>query len=81
MAIYEQPAQLLQHLIRVNTTNPPGNEAEGFIWGRGALDMKGGVAMMLSAFLRAKAESRADACRVASCNRRRGGVRGYYIRD
>jgi acetylornithine deacetylase/succinyl-diaminopimelate desuccinylase-like protein len=29
---------------------------DGFLWGRGALDMKGGVAMMLSAFLRAKAE-------------------------
>ena len=123
-AIYERPAELLQQLIRFNTTNPPGNEAEcisyikelldaagidstilartperpnlvarlpgagnapplllhghvdvvttenqkwqqppfegkmagGFIWGRGALDMKGGVAMMLSAVLRAKAE-------------------------
>jgi acetylornithine deacetylase/succinyl-diaminopimelate desuccinylase-like protein len=29
---------------------------DGFIWGRGALDMKGGVAMMLAAFLRTKAE-------------------------
>ena len=26
-AIYQQPARLLQHLIRFNTTNPPGNEA------------------------------------------------------
>lgn len=125
MAIYEHPAQLLQNLIRFNTTNPPGHElaciqyiqsvleevgiaatvlakdpqrpnlvarikgrgeaaplllqghvdvvttahqdwhyppfegveAEGFIWGRGALDMKGGVAMMLSAFARARAEN------------------------
>jgi acetylornithine deacetylase/succinyl-diaminopimelate desuccinylase-like protein len=124
MPIYEQPAQLLQRLIRFNTTNPPGNEAdcvryiqsvleeagissalvardeqrpnlvarlkgrgdaaplllqghmdvvttahqewkyppfegleaEGYIWGRGALDMKGGVAMMLAAFARAGAE-------------------------
>lgn len=124
MAIYEQPAQLLQRLLRFDTTNPPGNEAaclhfiqetlatagieamlvakderrpnlvarlrgqgnaaplllqghvdvvttmhqdwqyppfdaveaEGYIWGRGALDMKGGVAMMLAAFLRAQAE-------------------------
>lgn len=114
------PAELLRQLIRFDTTNPPGNEAEcvrwikalcdavgaptrvlakdpsrpnllarlpgrgvappillqghvdvvttegqswrhdpfgadlidGEIWGRGALDMKGGVAMMLSAFLR-----------------------------
>jgi acetylornithine deacetylase/succinyl-diaminopimelate desuccinylase-like protein len=122
--IYERPVELLQRLIRFDTTNPPGNEAEcvgyidglltqagfettllaldphrpnliarlkgeghapplllqghvdvvttanqewthppfegklvdGCIWGRGALDMKGGVAMMLAAFLRAKAE-------------------------
>lgn len=33
-----------------------GKLLDGFVWGRGALDMKGGVAMMLSAFLRAKAE-------------------------
>jgi acetylornithine deacetylase/succinyl-diaminopimelate desuccinylase-like protein len=124
-SIYQRPAELLQRLIRFDTTNPPGNEAEciafinelltgcgikttilartperpnliarlssqgkapplllyghvdvvttenqkwqhppfegkaadGFIWGRGALDMKGGVAMMLAAFLRAKKES------------------------
>jgi acetylornithine deacetylase/succinyl-diaminopimelate desuccinylase-like protein len=123
-AVYKQPAELLRRLIRFDTTNPPGNEAEcisfihgllieagikptilgaspkrpnliarlpgqgrasplllyghvdvvttedqdwqhspfegevidGFVWGRGALDMKGGVAMMLAAFLRAKAE-------------------------
>jgi acetylornithine deacetylase/succinyl-diaminopimelate desuccinylase-like protein len=123
-AIYRNPVQLLQNLIRFDTTNPPGNEAEcvgyadqllvaagfqtvllgrqpnrpnlitrltgrgdapplllyghvdvvttanqkwtyppfegtvadGYIWGRGALDMKGGVAMMLAALLRAKAE-------------------------
>src|SRR5215212_5350130 len=121
---YERPDELLQRLIRFNTTNPPGNEREcvewidgvlrdsgyettmlakdperpnllarlkgrdevpslllqghvdvvpvegqnwqhppfdgknvdGWVWGRGALDMKGGVAMMLAAFLRAKAE-------------------------
>lgn len=125
MSTYEHPAQLLQRLIRFNTTNPPGNEVEciryiqsvleevgisstlvardeqrpnliarlpgrgdaaplllqghvdvvttahqdwqyppfdaveanGYIWGRGALDMKGGVAMMLAAFARAKAEN------------------------
>jgi acetylornithine deacetylase/succinyl-diaminopimelate desuccinylase-like protein len=122
--IYERPVELLQNLIRIDTTNPPGNEAQcinyinelleesgfdttffardtnrpnliarlkgqgkaapfmlyghvdvvspakqawtyppfeakiadGFIWGRGALDMKGGIAMMLAAILRAKAE-------------------------
>ncbi len=120
--LYQRPAELLQKLIRFDTSNPPGNEAEcitfinkllidagfetalfakdpnrpnliarlqgrgsapplllyghvdvvttmnqkweyppfearivdGYIWGRGALDMKGGVAMMLAAFLQAK---------------------------
>lgn len=39
-------------------THPPfeGRVVDGYVWGRGALDMKGGVAMMLAAFLRAKAE-------------------------
>jgi acetylornithine deacetylase/succinyl-diaminopimelate desuccinylase-like protein len=39
-------------------THPPfaGEIAEGFAWGRGALDMKGGVAMMVSAVLRAARE-------------------------
>ena len=122
--IYQRPTEILQNLIRFDTTNPPGNEAEclvyinslltnagfettilartpnrtnlitrlkgqgnappfmlyghvdvvttagqvwthppfeaklvdGCVWGRGALDMKGAIAMMLSAFLRAKAE-------------------------
>jgi acetylornithine deacetylase/succinyl-diaminopimelate desuccinylase-like protein len=123
-AYFVTPVELLQQLIRFDTTNPPGNEAEcvgfvrglledagcetesyakeperpnlvtrlsgtgsapplllyghvdvvttvaqpwsrepfggelvdGYVWGRGALDMKGGVAMLVSAFLRAKAE-------------------------
>jgi acetylornithine deacetylase/succinyl-diaminopimelate desuccinylase-like protein len=33
-----------------------GEIADGHVWGRGALDMKGGVAMLLSAFLRVKVE-------------------------
>ena len=39
-------------------THPPfeGLVVEGEIWGRGALDMKAGVAMLVSAFLRTKRE-------------------------
>lgn len=37
---------------------PPfeGKLIDGYVWGRGALDMKGGVAMLVAAFLRANAE-------------------------
>ena len=124
LSIYTRPVEILQRLIRFNTTNPPGNEEacvayirglltdagiestvltmaegrpnliarldgagkapplllyghvdvvttehqqwdqspfegkllDGFVWGRGALDMKGGIAMLVSAFLRARAE-------------------------
>jgi acetylornithine deacetylase/succinyl-diaminopimelate desuccinylase-like protein len=120
IALEDRPAEILQRLIRFDTSNPPGNEREcidwlrglledrgcdvrilardparpnliarlpgrgvcgplllqghvdvvaargdwrhgpfagelhdGYVWGRGALDMKGGVAMMLAAFMRA----------------------------
>jgi acetylornithine deacetylase/succinyl-diaminopimelate desuccinylase-like protein len=119
-AIQDRPVELLQQLLRFDTSNPPGGEREcidwirglleeldcevrlvahdperpnliarlagrgdcaplllqghvdvvaargqwqhapfagelhdGYVWGRGALDMKGGVAMMLAAFMRA----------------------------
>ncbi len=41
-----------------NWTHPPfeGKVLDGWVWGRGALDMKSGIAMMLSAMLKAKAE-------------------------
>jgi acetylornithine deacetylase/succinyl-diaminopimelate desuccinylase-like protein len=133
--IYRRPAELLQNLIRFDTTNPPGNEiecvqyvrdllagigvesrlyaripsrpnlvariegrgdapplllqghvdvvttehqewsvppfegreADGQIWGRGALDMKGGVAMMLAAFMRARVEGLRPAGDVILC--------------
>ncbi|MFL5950506.1 MAG: M20/M25/M40 family metallo-hydrolase [Gaiellaceae bacterium] len=60
----ERPPLLLQGHVDVVTTKeqdwtrPPfgGDLVDGFVWGRGALDMKGGVAMMVSAFLRAAGE-------------------------
>jgi acetylornithine deacetylase/succinyl-diaminopimelate desuccinylase-like protein len=122
--LYQRPVELLQNLIRFDTTNPPGNEAaciayidgvltaarfetqimghsqertnlvtrlagrgeappllmyghvdvvttanqawthppfegkvvDGYVWGRGALDMKGEVTMMMAALMRASAE-------------------------
>lgn len=57
------PLLMYGHVDVVTTENqqwdhPPfeGKLVDGFIWGRGALDMKGGVAMMVAAFLRAHAE-------------------------
>ena len=57
----EAPPLLLYGHVDVVTTagqqwsHPPfaGELVDGWVWGRGALDMKGGVAMLLDAFLRA----------------------------
>jgi acetylornithine deacetylase/succinyl-diaminopimelate desuccinylase-like protein len=61
----DAPPLLLQGHVDVVTTagqdwsHPPfaGVIHDGFVWGRGALDMKAGVAMLVNAFLRAKRES------------------------
>jgi acetylornithine deacetylase/succinyl-diaminopimelate desuccinylase-like protein len=57
------PLLLYGHVDVVTTAgqvwqHPPfeGRLVDGFVWGRGALDMKGGVAMLLAAFLHARAE-------------------------
>jgi len=44
-------------------TRPPfaGEVGDGCVWGRGALDMKGGVAMLVAAFLRLRAAGAAPA--------------------
>jgi acetylornithine deacetylase/succinyl-diaminopimelate desuccinylase-like protein len=58
------PLLLYGHVDVVTTekqewTHPPfeAKLVDGWIWGRGALDMKGGVAMMLAAFLRASEDA------------------------
>ena len=60
----QAPPLLLYGHVDVVTTadqkwiHPPfeGGTIDGFVWGRSALDMKGGVAMLLAAFLKASAE-------------------------
>ncbi len=59
-------------------TYPPfeGRVADGCVWGRGALDMKGGIAMMLAALLRAKAEGfvpAGDVVLAVLCDEETGG--------
>lgn len=58
------PLLMYGHLDVVTTagqtwTHPPfeGKMTNGYIWGRGTLDMKGAVAMMIAALMRAKAEN------------------------
>ena len=57
------PLMLYGHVDVVTTAgqdwqHPPfeGRLVDGYVWGRGALDMKSGIVMMLSAFVRAKSE-------------------------
>ena len=85
----ERPPIVLQGHVDVVTTagqrwsRPPfgGEEADGYIWGRGALDMKNGVAMMTSALIRAKADADAgrlpgDVILCALVDEEAGGVQG-----
>jgi acetylornithine deacetylase/succinyl-diaminopimelate desuccinylase-like protein len=81
------PALLLYGHVDVVTTEHQvwtydpfaAEEHDGFIWGRGALDMKGGVAMMVAAFLRAKARGLAppgDVVLAILCDEEAGGHYG-----
>jgi acetylornithine deacetylase/succinyl-diaminopimelate desuccinylase-like protein len=61
---YAPPLLLYGHLDVVTTQGqdwqyPPfdGQHINGYIWGRGALDMKAGIAMCLTAFIRAHIEN------------------------
>jgi acetylornithine deacetylase/succinyl-diaminopimelate desuccinylase-like protein len=68
------PLLLYGHVDVVTTdnqqwTHPPfeGKLVDGYVWGRGAIDMKSGVAMMLAAVLRARAEGLIPAGDVLFC--------------
>ena len=86
------PLLLYSHVDVVTTedqvwTYPPfeGQVHDGYIWGRGALDMKSGVAMMLAAVLRAKAEGLSppgDVVLAILCDEEAGGIYGaMYMVD
>ncbi len=62
-------------------SHPPfaGELVDGEVWGRGALDMKGGVAMLVSAFMRAAAEPlkpAGDLVLALACDEETGSERG-----
>jgi len=71
----EAPPMLLQgHMDVVPATDqqwshPPfaGTISDGFVWGRGALDMKGPIVMMIDAFLRLAGSSDVPAGDVVLC--------------
>ncbi|HLQ62878.1 MAG TPA: M20/M25/M40 family metallo-hydrolase, partial [Candidatus Acidoferrales bacterium] len=82
----QAPPLLLQGHVDVVTTDgqawtrPPFEAVveDGWLWGRGTLDMKGGVAMMVSAFLRAAAEGGApgDLVLAVLADEEAGGLHG-----
>jgi acetylornithine deacetylase/succinyl-diaminopimelate desuccinylase-like protein len=80
-----EPGLLLYGHVDVVTTRdqqwsrPPfgGEIADGFLWGRGALDMKGGVAMLVHAFLRAcELQLEHDVVLTVLADEEAGGVAG-----
>ncbi|HEY7794164.1 MAG TPA: M20/M25/M40 family metallo-hydrolase [Gaiellaceae bacterium] len=80
------PLLLYGHVDVVTTagqawTHPPfeGRVEDGYVWGRGALDMKGGVAMLVQAFLRAQREGiglPGDLVLLVLCDEENGGDLG-----
>ena len=87
------PLLLYGHVDVVNTANqrwrhPPfeGKLVDEYVWGRGALDMKGGIVMMLNAIARAKAENLplpGDVLLTLVCDEENGGNEGakYLVED
>ena len=83
----QAPPLLLQGHVDVVTTagqrwsHPPfgGDLIRGWVWGRGALDMKGGVAMMVTALLRSLERGQPPAGDVVLCclaDEEAGGAHG-----
>jgi len=83
----QAPPLLMQGHVDVVTTagqkwsRPPfaGDLVRGWVWGRGALDMKGGVAMMVCALLRCVEDGRPPAGDVVLCclaDEEAGGTHG-----
>jgi acetylornithine deacetylase/succinyl-diaminopimelate desuccinylase-like protein len=83
----EAPPLLLQGHVDVVTTanqrwqHPPfgGELVDGWVWGRGALDMKSGLVMMVAALLRCMEEGRPPAGDVVLCSlsdEEAGGIQG-----
>ena len=83
----DAPPLLLQGHVDVVTTanqrwqHPPfgGELVDGWVWGRGALDMKSGLAMMVGALLRCVDEGRPPAGDVVLCSlvdEEAGGIQG-----
>lgn len=83
----QAPPLLMQGHVDVVTTagqhwtRPPfaGDVVDGWVWGRGALDMKGGVAMMVTALLRCLDQDRPPSGDVLFCclaDEEAGGILG-----
>ena len=81
------PPLLLQGHVDVVPADPAhwrqppfgGDLVDGYLWGRGSLDMKSGIAMMLSALVRAKADRMTPAGDIVLalvCDEEAGGDQG-----
>ncbi|MCA1553223.1 MAG: M20/M25/M40 family metallo-hydrolase [Chloroflexi bacterium] len=77
-AVRDEVTQILEGLLRCQTVNPPEIH-DGFIYGRGARDMKNTVAMELMVFLllkRTKVPLKRDIIFMANADEEAGGIYG-----